>query len=183
MPGSEWLYDNLKSAEATDFSPFVLYYCRALENELLIKIFLSFHDHVNKMNDKKLKSLFIWNKEGLNEKKIKEYESFFNPFKTNVIKNREKYTLGDMRLILNLLPNSKNKKGSTRFNISPLLKELNQFILNKIGGIESETIKRLEDLIINYRNKSAHVDDIKEEKARIFYKEFKIIMNKLIGKF
>ena len=79
--------------------------------------------------------------------------------------------------------NSKNKKGSTRFNISPLLKELNQFISNKIGGIESETIKRLEDLIINYRNKSAHVDIIDEEKALVFYKEFKIIMNKLIGKF
>ena len=183
MPGSEWLYDNIKSSDFQDFSPFVLYYCRALENELLKKIFLSFHDHVNEMNDDELKSLFVWNKEGLNEKKLKEYQIFFNQFKTNILKNRKKYTLGDMRLILNLLPNSKNKKGSIRYNISPLLKELNKFIKNKIGGIESETIKRLENLIINYRNKSAHVDIIEEEKALIFYNEFKIIMNKLIGKF
>ena len=183
MPGSEWLYDNIKSSDFQDYSPFVLYYCRALENELLKKIFLSFHDHVNEMGDDELKSLFLWNKEGLNEKKIKEYQTFFNQFKTNILKNRKKYTLGDMRLILNLLPNTKNKKGSIRFNISPLLKELNKFIKNKIGGIESETIKRLENLIINYRNKSAHVDIIEEEKALIFYNEFKIIMNKLIGKF
>ena len=183
MPGSEWLYDNIKSSDFQDFSPFVLYYCRALENELLKKIFLSFHEHVNEMNDIELKSLFVWNKEGLNEKKLKEYQIFFNQFKTNILKNRKKYTLGDMRLILNLLPNSKNKKGSIRYNISPLLKELNKFIKNKIGGIESETIKRLENLIINYRNKSAHVDIIEEEKALIFYNEFKIIMNKLIGKF
>ena len=183
MPGSEWLYDNIKSSDFQDFSPFVLYYCRALENELLKKIFLSFHDHVNEMNDDELKSLFVWNKEGLNEKKLKEYQIFFNQLKTNILKNRKKYTLGDMRLILNLLPNSKNKKGSIRYNISPLLKKLNKFIKNKIGGIESETIKRLENLIINYRNKSAHVDIIEEEKALIFYNEFKIIMNKLIGKF
>ena len=183
MPGSEWLYYNIKSSDFQDFSPFVLYYCRALENELLKKIFLSFHEHVNEMNDIELKSLFVWNKEGLNEKKLKEYQIFFNQFKTNILKNRKKYTLGDMRLILNLLPNSKNKKGSIRYNISPLLKELNKFIKNKIGGIESETIKRLENLIINYRNKSAHVDIIEEEKALIFYNEFKIIMNKLIGKF
>ena len=183
MPGSEWLYENIKSSDFQDFSPFVLYYCRALENELLKKIFLSFHDHVNEMNDNELKSLFVWNKEGLNEKKLKEYQIFFNQFKTNILKNRKKYTLGDMRLILNLLPNSKNKKGSIRYNISPLLKELNKFIKNKIGGIESETIKRLENLIINYRNKSAHVDIIEEEKALVFYNEFKIIMNKLIGKF
>jgi len=183
MPGSEWLYDNIKISEFQDFSPFVLYYCRALENELLKKIFLSFHDHVNKMSEKKFKSLFIWNKDGLNEKKLKEYQVFFNQFKTNIIKKREKYTLGDMRLILNLLPNSKNKKGSTRFSISPLLKELNKFISNKIGQVEPETIKRLEDLITNYRNKSAHVEIIDEEKALVFYQEFKIIMNKLIGKF
>jgi hypothetical protein len=183
MPGSEWLYENIKSSDFQDFSPFVLYYCRALENELLKKIFLSFHDHINEMNDNELKSLFVWDKEGINEKKLKEYQIFFNQFKTNILKSRKKYTLGDMRLILNLLPNSKNKKGSIRYSISPLLKELNKFIKNKIGGIESETINRLENLIINYRNKSAHVDIIEEEKALIFYNEFKIIMNKLIGKF
>lgn len=183
MPGSEWLFDNIKISEFQDFSPFVLYYCRALENELLKKIFLSFHEHVNKMSEKKLNSLFVWSKDGLNEKKLKEYQLFFNQFKTNIIKKREKYTLGDMRLILNLLPNLKNKKGSTRFSISPLLKELNKFISNKIGQVEPETINRLEDLIINYRNKSAHVDIIDEEKALVFYQEFKIIMNKLIGKF
>ena len=73
MPGSEWLYENIKSSDFQDFSPFVLYYCRALENELLKKIFLSFHDHVNEMSDNDLKLLFVWNKEGLNEKKLKEY--------------------------------------------------------------------------------------------------------------
>ena len=182
MPGSELLFHNIKISGFEDFSPFVLYYCRALENELLKKIFLSFHDHVNKMSEKKIKSLFIWNKDGLNEKKLKEYQVFFNYFKTNIIKKREKYTLGDMRLILNLLPNLKNKKGSTRFSISPLLKEFYSFIIKEFGGFDPETVKQLENIIINYRNKSAHVGIIEEKNALVFYEDFKLLMNKLIKK-
>lgn len=183
MPGSEWLFDNLKNAKANDFSPFVLYYCRALENELLNKIFIGFHDHVNKINKKEFDNLFTWNRDNLSEKKVKEYEIFFNFLKNNIQKNRKKYTLGEMRLILNLLPNSQNKKGSNRFNRSPLLKKLSEYISDKIGEFEAETIKQLENLINNYRNKSAHVDEIKEKEALIFYKDFKVLMNKLIGKF
>lgn len=183
MPGSEWLFENLKNAKANDFSPFVLYYCRALENELLNKIFISFHDHINKTNKKDFDNLFNWDRVNLSEKKLKEYELFFNFLKNNIQKNRKKYTLGEMRLILNLLPNSKNKKGSSRFNRSPLLKKLSEYISDKIGGFEAETIKQLENLINNYRNKSAHVDEIKEKEALIFYKDFKVLMNKLIGKF
>lgn len=183
MPGSELLFHNIKISGFEDFSPFVLYYCRALENELLKKIFLSFHDHVNKMSEKKFKSLFIWSKDGLNEKKLKEYQVFFNQFKTNIIKKREKYTLGDMRLILNLLPNLKNKKGSTRFSISPLLKEFYSFIKKEFGGFDPETVKQLENIIINYRNKSAHVGIIEEKNALVFYEDFKLLMNKLIKKF
>ena len=183
MPGSEWLYDNIKSSDFQDFSPFVLYYCRALENELLKKIFLTFHDHVNEMNDDELKSLFVWNKEGLNEKKLKEYDFFYKTFKTNIENNRDNYNLGFIRETLSILPSIKKPKGSERFKRSPLIIEFNNFLSLKMRRIENDTLERLRCIIKDYRNKSAHVGIIDDNQALHFYNEFKLLMNKIIEKF
>jgi len=183
MPGSEWLYDNIESSDFQDFSPFVLYYCRALENELLKKIFLTFHDHVNEMNDDELKSLFVWNKEGLNEKKLKEYDFFYKTFKTNIENNRDNYNLGFIRETLSILPSIKKPKGSERFKRSPLIIEFNNFLSLKMRRIENDTLERLRCIIKDYRNKSAHVGIIDDNQALHFYNEFKLLMNKIIEKF
>ena len=183
MPGSEWLYDNIVSSGIKDFSPFVLYYCRALENELLKKIFLSFHDHLNEMNDNELKSLFVWNKEGLKEKKIKEYDFFYKTFKTNIENNGDNYNLGFIREALSILPSIKKPKGSERFKRSPLIIEFNNFLSLKMRRIENDTLERLRYIIKDYRNKSAHVGIIDNNQALHFYNEFKLLMNKIIEKF
>ena len=183
MPGSEWLYENIKSSDFQDFSPFVLYYCRALENELLKKIFLSFHDHVNEMNDDELKSLFVWNKEGLNEKKLKEYDFFYKTFKTNIENNRDNYNLGFIRETLSILPSIKKPKGSERFKRSPLIIEFNNFLSLKMRRIENDTLERLRCIIKDYRNKSAHVGIIDDNQGLHFYNEFKLLLNKIIEKF
>ena len=183
MPGSEWLYENIKNSDFKDFSPFVLYSCRALENELLKKIFLSFHNHVNELNEEEKRALFIWNKEGLGEKKIKEYELYYKVFKLNIENNYDNYNLGYIRQTLSILPSIKKKKGSERYRRSPLLIEFNNFLSLRMRRVDEETLEKLRLLIKDYRNKSAHVGIIDSEKAMAFQNQYKYLMNTIIEKF
>ena len=180
MPGSELLYYNIKNSSFEDFSPFVLYYCRALENELLNKIFLKFHTYFNDLSAEKQKALLNWDKEGLTENDLRKYKQTLDGLNSNIKNN--KHTLGSMRIILNIIPNAKKKNGSKRYQRSPLLKEFYSFIKKEFGDFDPETVKQLENIITNYRNKSAHVDIIYEENALVFYEDFKVLMNKLIEK-
>ena len=87
-----------------------------------------------------------------------------------------------MRFILSIIPNAKKKDGSKRYQRSQLLKEFYIFIKKEFGDFDPKTLKQLENIITNYRNKSAHVDIINEENALVFYEDFKELMNKLIKK-
>ena len=133
MPRAEFLYEKIKKSAFNDYSPFILYYCRALEFELFHKIFLEYHNYIEgKFKDKTI--LFEYNKTSLSSKAIKEIESgIIQGFKRGVLNNSPKYTLGDMRLLLNLLPSENKTKGSNRFQTLLALQELSLFINNKIG--------------------------------------------------
>ena len=87
-----------------------------------------------------------------------------------------------MRFILSIIPNAKKKNGSERYQRSPLLKEFYIFTKKEFGDFDPKTVKQLENIITNYRNKSAHVDIINEENALVFYEDLKELMNKLIEK-
>ena len=52
-----------------------------------------------------------------------------------------------------------------------------------MGGIDNETLDNIENIVINYRNKAAHVDSINVNDADKFYSEYKKLMNKIISKF
>ena len=183
MVQSEYLYSSIKSSEFDDYSPFVLYSCRALEYELLQKIFVGYHDYINaKYTDKEM--LFDYDKESLNNKTVKDIETgIINSFKRYIISGNPKYTLGDMRLLLNILPSKSKPKGSKRFQVLLALQELNEFIETKIGDIPSKFIKDVENISSNYRNPSAHTGIINKEKADKFYIVYKSMMNDLLSKF
>ena len=181
MPGAEFLYNKIKRSSFDDFSPFVLYYCRALEYELFNKIFLGYHDYIEeKYEDKTV--LFDYNKTSLSSKAIKEIESgIIQGFKRGVLNNSPKYTLGDMRLLLNLLPSENKTKGSNRFQALLALQELSNFINSEIGQVPSDLIKDIESIITNYRNPSAHTGIINKSMAKLFYEDYKSIMNRLMN--
>ena len=183
MPRAEFLYEKIKKSAFNDYSPFILYYCRALEFELFHKIFLEYHNYIErKFKDKTI--LFEYNKTSLSSKAIKEIESgIIQGFKRGVLNNSPKYTLGDMRLLLNLLPSENKTKGSNRFQTLLALQELSLFINNKIGRIPSDLIIKIEGIITDYRNPSAHIGIIDESKAELFYKDYKELMNDLMGLF
>jgi len=61
------------------------------------------------------------------------------------------------------------------------LKELNLFINEKIGNIPSKLIKDIENLILNFRNPSAHIETLDQEAADNFNLKYKKIMNELLS--
>lgn len=184
MPTSEFLFDMINKSDFKDYSPFILYYCRTLEFELLNKIFLKFHDYINRKYDDK-SVLFDYDKENLNTRIINSIEKGpLTIFRSNIIYNKENYTLGVMRFLLDLLPtNNDNKIKSKRFELILSLQELDKFINNEIGSIESKIISDINKLINEYRNPSAHTGVIEKDKAEEFYKEFKLIMNSVMNSF
>ncbi len=42
LPEAEYIFDHISKLDNPDYSPFILQYCRALENELLCKIFRAY---------------------------------------------------------------------------------------------------------------------------------------------
>jgi hypothetical protein len=182
MPRSEYLYDSIESSDFDDYSPFVLYYSRVLEVELFQKIFKKFGISIREKYDD-VSSLFEYD-ENISKKTKEDIDSgMINSFKNKLQKNDSKYNLGDMRLILDLLPDSKNPNGSKRYQAINALKELNIFINDEIGGIPKELITKIQKLISEYRNPSAHVGIINKKEAKTFFENYKNLMNELIGLF
>ena len=181
MTQSEFLYYSIQSSDFKDYSPFILYSCRALEYELLQKIFLAYHNYIdNKYPDKD--SLFKYDPDNIDAETLKDIKtgqmaSFRKKFEN------PRYTLGDMRLILNILPKKNKSKDSRRYKVLLALQELNSFINNKIGEIPTQLIKTIHTISINYRNPSAHVGVLDKKKADIFRKEYKKLMNDLLKLF
>ena len=178
MSQSEFLYFSIESSDFKDYSPFVLYSCRALEYELLQKVFIAYHNYIDKKYSNK-DLLFNYDKDKLDSSTIKDIESGQMSYFKRKFKS-PKYTLGDMRLILNLLPNKDKPDGSKRYQVLLALQELNIFINKKIGKIPSKLILNIKSITDNYRNPSAHIGVLEKKKADLFKKEYEKLMNDLL---
>tara|TARA_X000000368_G_scaffold214097_1_gene169128 strand:- start:2782 stop:5055 length:2274 start_codon:yes stop_codon:yes gene_type:complete len=183
MPRSEYLHDLISESDFDDYSPYVLYYCRVLELELFRKIFYQFGVFLKEKN-KEINELFNYDKENLSNRTIKDIEDgMMRSFKNKLINNDSKYSLGEMRLILDLLPDSESQKTSRRFKALKVLQELEAFINSQVGSIPKELIKEIKEIIDKYRNPSAHVGEINKDNAKKFFNAYKGIMVGLIRLF
>lgn len=142
LPSAEHLYDELERLSASDFSPFVLQYCRSLENEILIKLFVNFHeDFVARIADKEsfLKSDLENPKTGKFAKALKN--------------DQRKHTLGDMKWVMNLM-----KSGGSTLASSPLLQDFKSYALKYFDEriTQKQFLQLLGEINDDYRVKSAH---------------------------
>ncbi|MCQ0113091.1 restriction endonuclease subunit S [Zhouia amylolytica] len=146
LPLAEFLYDELVNLKEPDFSPFVLQYCRTLENEILIKLFQKYHS------------------EGLSNVNIEELVTYdienatkAAKFALYVKRNNTHYPLGDMHWILNLM----KPKGST-YKKSLLLQHFRAFCTTYFQEeITSEDfLNQIQTIQKEYRNKAAHVSTL-----------------------
>ena len=142
LTSAELIFDHLPDGQDTDYSPFIIQYCRALENEILKKLFEAYHENLltNKIDRKNLVAL-----DNTNEK-----TQIFVKF---VERDKRDYTLGNMTAIMSFL-----KEGGNTLKRSPLLQNFRTFTLTYFEDkvLQKEFLDNINNITTNYRNKSAH---------------------------
>lgn len=171
LPEAEFIFDHISKLENPDYSPFILQYCRALENELLKKIFRAY---VQSIIDKNidLEKDFAWDF-GRKESGKSNNDNTFRlakHLKRCLSKPEEEwfFELGSMEVNLRYLTGRTVEK-------SPLLQDLKRFVLDRFKQefLNIEYLDNLKTIIRDYRNQSAHPNLIDTEKAVEFHKQIK----------
>lgn len=142
LTSAELIFDHLPDGQDTDYSPFIIQYCRALENEILKKLFEAYHENLlkNNIDRKNLVAL-----DSTNENT--------QMFAKSVEKDKRDYTLGNMSAIMSFLKeDGKTLKGSS------LLQNFRTFALTYFEDkvLQKEFLDSINNITKNYRNKSAH---------------------------
>lgn len=171
LPQAEFIYDQISQLESPDYSPFILQYCRALENELLQKIFRAY---VQFLIDREiiLEDIFSWDFE------LKESGKPNNANTFRLIRHLKKclnktaefwfFELGSMEVNLRYLTGKSVEK-------SPLLQDLKEFVLSRFETelLSIEYLDEMKTIIVDFRNQSAHPNLIGTEEAIDFHKKIK----------
>jgi hypothetical protein len=142
LPSGELLLDVIQKSHSNDYSPFILQYCRALENEILCKMFSAYNDDLNRCITDKDAFLLA----DLQNEKLKKFALS--------LKNKDKrYTLGEMSFILNMA----NPKSKT-FTKSPVLKDFRNFVLQyfKAAVLDEKYLAQIKNITNDFRNRAAH---------------------------
>ena len=171
LPEAEYIFDHISKLENPDYSPFILQYCRALENELLKKIFRAY---VKSLIDKEteITKEFEWDF-GRKESGKPNRENTFKLAKhlQRCLRKPEEewfFELGSMEVNLRYLTGKTAEK-------SPLLIDLKSFVLDRFEQeiLNIAYLDEIKTIIRDYRNQSAHPNLIDTEKAIRFHKKMK----------
>jgi hypothetical protein len=172
LPEAEYIFDQISQLENPDYSPFILQYCRALENELLKKIFRAY---VQSLIDRNIdiKHDFAWDlgKKESGKPNSNETYRLSNHLICCLKMNDEEewfFELGTMEI------NLRNLTGKT-VGKSPLLQDLKEFVLTKFESeiLDIQYLNEIKTIISDYRNQSAHPNLIGTEQAGEFHKQIK----------
>lgn len=157
LPSAEHLYDELEKVEADDFSPFVVQYCRSLENEILLKLFCAYHDDL-KHRQIDINLLIEWDLRQEKPGKIKSSAKFAK----NVKKDERRYTLGEMNFIMQLIKPEGNTLAASR-----LIQDFRGFVLRYFEAevAKEEFLDRIETINRELRNKAAHPSLVSKDLA------------------
>lgn len=151
LPIAEFIFDELSKLQDADYAPFVVQYCRTLENEILKKLFEAYHSI----------GLADINRDDLIKDELDNQKT--GKFAQMVKRNKVTYTLGDMNFIMALL-----KQGGNTLNESPLLQHFRAFTISYFDEkiVEAEFLKDVNKLTNDFRNKAAHPYSISIELAK-----------------
>ena len=141
LPIAEFIFDELNRIPEADYSPFIVQYCRALENEILKKLFEMYHaEGLNGVNRKEL----------VLEDLANEGTSVFAKM---VIKDDMRYELGKMSRIMSYL-----KEGGNTLKNSKLLQHFRAFVVKYFEKqiLANDFLNDLDKIRDEFRNKAAH---------------------------
>jgi type III restriction enzyme len=160
----EYIHDTLVKQMAEDFSPYVLQLSRAVESELLLKVFIPFVNYIRTT---------IPNVE-------ERYQNDLNYsttkiFANMVVNNNSSISLGNMDKILESLNDGYLVDRSTLTN------DFFVFIVDNFSPeiYQNDFLKEVKELLHKYRNKSAHISIISIDKAM----DCKFLVRKILTKF
>lgn len=160
IPVAEYLFSKLQKYNKPDYSPVILELCRALENELLLKIFRKYTFDVIRRKGKNLDSFLSTDKAS----SFLKYKTgvFVKVINKSVRTNKPEYTLGQMNTIMSLM------NDSNVVNVSPLLQDFKNYLDSKTIAndlLNVQYIRKINDLVVKYRNPSAHPGFMTLDKA------------------
>jgi len=165
LPSAELLYDNLSRMEHGDPSPFIIQYCRTMENELLEKVFRPYLRDLNKRNiivEKEFSQDLQTNANG--NPTNRNRDSYHFAIYLKKLQRRDEsewfFELGRMSFIL-------TKLTGRRAENSPLLQDFKRFILKSFDEdfINREFYEKIGKLTKNFRNRAAHPNVIDTNEA------------------
>ena len=163
---AEYLRDSIVMNMGDDYSPYVVQLSRAVESELLYKIFIPFTNYI-RTEHPKFSETYAYD--------FNNRDTEF--FVKRLSRNETSYTLGNMHHILR-----KTGYTDTR-DRSELAKDFYAYLdenFNK-GVVEADFLDNVSDLIRKYRNRSAHVNDTKITKE--LAQDCKDLIRKVLSKF
>lgn len=181
LPEAEYILDHISKLDNPDYSPFILQYCRALENELLNKIFRAY---LQSIVDRKLnfEHEFAWDLVKNINGKPNDENTFrlSSHIKKCLQKDKEEwfFELGSMEVYLRYLTGRTIDK-------SPLLQDLKRFVLEQFNKelLSIQFLDEIKTIIKDFRNQSAHPNIMDTEKAIIFHKQMKECLINLMGNY
>jgi len=162
IPLAEYLYSQLQKLEDPDYSPVIIELCRAIENEFLLKIFRKYTlDLIDRYNDRDSLSDFL--SDDRSSRELSQKTGVFAKAITRASRTLSpEYTLGQMNTILSLCGDS------SIVSRSPLLQDFIEYLRNNMEAAElldSDYISKINAIVNNYRNPSAHPEYMPREKA------------------
>jgi hypothetical protein len=179
LPSAEFLFGELSKLPGIDLSPFIMQYCRALENEMLKKIFRAYITNLKSRNIS-IHSQFNWDlysrdENGFNRSTQKFAKKIRNYVRSN---NADEwfFEFGTMLFIMNLL------NDNSIATSSPILIDFRAFIQNYFEDniMDLNFLNDLDKIKDNYRNKSAHSDVINLEDAKVGRNEIRDAINNFL---
>ncbi len=178
LPSAEFIFSQLSNLTNTDFSPFIIQYCRALETELLNKVFKAYIDEL-KANNTNIEVKFAWDfeKKENNQPNNENTLRFSKHIKRCLDLDRSQwfFELGTMEVNLRYLTGKTSKK-------SPILTDLKKFLLTYFEEniLELEFLNELKRITEEYRNRAAHPDIITLDEAKKGRKEIQEILKQFL---
>jgi len=144
---AEFLFDVLFKADTNDYSPFVLQFCRVVENELLKQLFVPFYKNITETkNGTQIKTDYSW--DFVKANKNKDFATIF-------------MQPSEPELMLSKMLDYLKRLNDNSFNTSVLLSEFKTFMSQYFDTsiiLSSNFINKIDFIRENYRNKAAHPD-------------------------
>ena len=160
IPLAEFLYSKLQKYDKPDYSPVILELCRAIENEFLLKIFKRY---TMDLVTRKGNSLNFFLATDRSSFELKDKTGQFVKAVSKASKTRKpEYTLGQMNTILSIM------KDDTIVQKSPLLSDFDTYLQQYTEAqmlLDSNYIRKVNEIVNKYRNPSAHPEFMSIEKA------------------